>query len=159
MKHSITQPDVSRAPQRELLSAPSAEVAYLWSRTSLLKEVWDVLEAVKVWPGVAIASNRSGLCLALRGVTLGHVRWNGRIDLPFGPELRDRLVAEEMASLDPDIDRAVFDVRSAADVDRAVWLLRLAYLSPMDQLTASLDTARREQIEAQQIETNPPHMK
>jgi hypothetical protein len=98
----------------------------------MLKEVWGVVQAVADWPDIAVAPDHGGLCLSLRGVTLGHVRWNGRIDLPFGPEIRDRLVAEEMASPDPErpgTDRVVFDVRTLADVDRAVWLLRLAYLS------------------------------
>jgi hypothetical protein len=45
--------------------------------------------------------------------------------------VRERLVAEERSSLDldrPDADRVVFDVRTVADVGRAAWLLRLAYL-------------------------------
>lgn len=100
----------------------------------MLKEVWDVVQEVGAWSGVAIVPDGSGLCLglALSGVMLGHVRWNGRIDLPFAPEIRDRLVAEEMASCDPDepdASRVVFVVRTMADVDRAVWLLRLAYLN------------------------------
>jgi hypothetical protein len=138
MMHSFTQPDVSRDPQPDVVSETLAEVADLWSRTNILKEVWDVLQAVKAWPGLKIAPNWSGLCLALRGVTLGHVRWNGRIDLPFGPELRDRLVAEQMAGRDPDTDRLVFDVRTTADVDRAVWLLRLAYLTADPKVNKSL---------------------
>jgi hypothetical protein len=116
-----------------VLPAPSAAIpAFLWSRTGMLEQVWHVLQAVSAWPGVSIAPDRDGMCLALRGVLLGHLRWNGRIDLPFGPEVRDRLVAEEMASRDPDRpdgDGVVFDVRTVADVDRAVWLLRLSYLS------------------------------
>jgi hypothetical protein len=142
MKHSITQADVARDPQQAALFATLGEAAYLWSRTSLLKEVWDVVRAVRAWPGLAIASNWSGVCLALGGVSLAHVRWDGRIDLPFGPELRDRLVAEEMASHDPDTDGLMFNVRTAADVDRAVWLLRLAYLS-VDPLVNELPGCSR----------------
>lgn len=132
MKHSINQADVSRGPQHDVLAAPGAPIAYLWSRTSTLKEVWAVVQAVEAWPGVQIAPDRSGLCLMLSGVTLGHLRWGGRIDLPFGPEAQDRLLAEELARRDPEqpeTDGVVFDVRTMADVDRAVWLLRLAYLS------------------------------
>ena len=110
-------------------------------------EVWGVVQAVEAWPGVQIAPNRSGLCLRLSGVTLGHLRWSGRIDLPFGPEARDRLLAEEMARRDPDqpdTDGVVFDVRTVADVDRAVWLLRLAYLSVDSKVDvcASTDVAQ-----------------
>ncbi len=111
------------------------------------KEIWRVVQAVEAWPGVQIAADRSGLCLSLSGITLGHLRWSGRIDLPFGPEARDRLLAEEMAFRDPDqpdTDGVVFDVRTVADVDRAVWLLRLAYLSVDSKvdLCASADLAQ-----------------
>ena len=95
----------------------------------MLKEIWDVVQAVGAWPGVTFASDRSGLCVAIRGVTLGHLGFDGRIDLPFTTQVADRLVAEQMVSRDPYTDRVLFDVRSVADVDRAVWLLRLAYLS------------------------------
>jgi hypothetical protein len=131
MRHFITQSEAFTNPDR-MHPVPPATMAWLWSRTSKLKEVWGVVQAVGAWPGVAIAPDCSGVCLVLRGVVLGHIRWNGRIDLPFGPEVGDRLVAEEMASRDPDqagTNQVVFDVRTVADVDRAVWLLRLAYLS------------------------------
>jgi hypothetical protein len=142
MNRYITQPDISRDPRQAALFTTLGEAAYLWSRTSLLKEVWDVVRAVKAWPGLTISPNWSGVCLALRGVSLGHVRWDGRIDLPFGPELRDRLVAEEMASRDPDTDGLMFDVRTTADVGRAVWLLRLAYLN-VDPLVNELPGCSR----------------
>ena len=132
MKHSIRQAEVFHDAPPEATPLPPATMAFLLSRTSMLKEAWELVQAVTDWPGVEIAHDPTGLCLALDGVTLGHLRWNGRIDLPFGPVIRDRLVAEAMASRDPEhpnVDRVVFDVRSAADVNRAVWLLRLAYLS------------------------------
>ncbi len=133
-QYSTTQLDVFRDSQQEMLLAPPAAMACLWSRTSMLKEIWDVVQEVGAWPGMQIVPDGSGLCLALAlsGVTLGHVRWNGRVDLTFAPEIRDRLVAEEMASLDPDQPdacRVVLVIRTIADVDRAVWLLRLAYLN------------------------------
>src|ERR1700722_3824618 len=122
MNHTIKQPIAPGDPQPQLLPAPPAAMAFLWSRTHLLKEVRAIVQAVADWPGMAIAPDRSGLGLTLRGVTLGHVRWSGRLDLPFGPEVQGQLLAEQMASRDPDqidTDRVVFDVRTAADVDRA----------------------------------------
>lgn len=132
MKHSIRQAEVFRDVPPEAFQTPPATMAFLFSRTSMLKEVWEVLQAVRDWPGVSIAPDPGGLCLALHDVTLGHLRWDGRLDLPFDSEVRDRLVAEQMARPDPDRPnsrRLVFDVRTLRDVDRAVWLLRLAYLS------------------------------
>jgi hypothetical protein len=98
----------------------------------MLKEVRDVLQVIGAWPGVVMAPDPGGLCLTLGGVRLGYLRWSGRIDLTFGKEIGDRLVAEQMACPDPDqpnTGRIVFVVRTMIDVDRAVWLLRLAYLS------------------------------
>jgi hypothetical protein len=96
-----------------------------------LDQVWGVVDAVSAWPGIVISQVPDGLCLRLGGLVLGRLRWNGRVDVPVGAEMRDRLVAEGMAARDPDdveAERVVFAVRTAADVDRAVWLLRLAYL-------------------------------
>ena len=98
----------------------------------MLKEIWDVVQTVGAWPDARIAADDGGLCLSVRGVSLGHLGWSGRLDLPFNQEVGERLVAEEMAALDPDrfdAGRVVFEVQTTDDVDRAVWLLRLAYLS------------------------------
>jgi hypothetical protein len=106
--------------------------AMIWTHTGMLNPAWDVLQAVTAWPRIIITPHRSGMCLQLDGVTLGQLRWNGRIVLPFGPEMRRRLLIERMAMRDPDqIDREslVFDVRTMEDVHHAVWLLRLAYLN------------------------------
>jgi hypothetical protein len=81
---------------------------------------------------VVIAPDDGGLCIALDGVTIGYLRWNARIDLLFAPEVGDRVVAEGLARRDPEPPhkgRVVTDVRTAADVDRTVWLLRLAFLT------------------------------
>ena len=145
MKHSITRSNRMRDLHDQLPSAASgapvppappvlaAEMgAWLWARTGMLMPVWEVVHTVSAWPGMVIAPDRSGMCLRLGGVVLGELRWSGRLDLPFGREMADRLVSEEMVARDPDkIDatRVVCDVRTVADVDHAVWLLRLAYLS------------------------------
>jgi hypothetical protein len=97
-----------------------------------LNVVWDLVQAVSDWPGIAMMPTDTGLSLSLSGVKLGVLRWNGRLDSPFEPDVGDQLVAEQMASRDPnqrDTTRVVFDIRTAADVDRAIWLLRLVYLS------------------------------
>jgi hypothetical protein len=138
MRHSTTQTDVSRDSRKDLLLPPAA-MAFVWSRTKMLKEVWNVLQEVRRWPDVAISPDPGGLCLALSGETLGHLRWSGRIDLPFNPEVGNQLVAEKLVSRDPDhptTDKVVFDVHTLADVDRAVWLFRLAYLTADSRVDA-----------------------
>jgi hypothetical protein len=128
MRHPFTQLEISRNSE----PAPPEALARLWSQSSLLKEVWVVVQAIGAWPDVMIAPDHSGLSLTLRGANLGHVGWSGRMVLPFSPEVAERLVTEGMASRAPDAHDAaevVFDIFSLADADRAVWLLRLAYQS------------------------------
>jgi hypothetical protein len=132
MKHPITQVEVFQRRAGEALRTRPATTSSLSSGTDKRKEVWELVQAVKDWSGVSIVPDPGGLCLSLDDVTLGHLRWDGRLDLPFHSEVRKRLLAEGMASPDPDqpdSGRLVFDVRTLRDVDRAVWLLRLAYLS------------------------------
>src|SRR5438552_15093516 len=94
MKRSITQTDIARDPPQTLPPAPSATMARLWSRGSSLNEIWQVIDAIGQWPDVMIMPDRSGLCVSLNRVVLGHLRWNGRIELPFGSQLRGRLMPE-----------------------------------------------------------------
>jgi hypothetical protein len=98
----------------------------------MLKEVWVVVQSIGAWPGVVIAPDGDGLCLTLQEIELGHLAWDGRMELPFAPDVADRLVAEGMASHAPGLHgtgRVVFDVRTLVDANRAVWLLRLAFQS------------------------------
>jgi len=97
----------------------------------MFKEFWNLVQAVGTWPGAAVTRDRSGVCLTVNGVKLGHLDWDGRLVLPFGPEMRNRLVVEKMAHRDydhPDSGLAVLDIRTREDVDQALWLLRFAYL-------------------------------
>jgi len=124
----MSQQDVFFEPSPQWMPAPSAVMGRVWSRTSKLKIVWDVAHAIGDWHGVTFAPGRSGLTVSLGGVTLGHLDWNGRLDLPFGSEARRFLVEEEMATFDAGADCVMLNIQSAADVDRAADLLRLAYL-------------------------------
>jgi hypothetical protein len=128
MTHTMTRSVVF--PDHRVDILPNA-MASLWSRTSMLKEFWDVVQAVGTWPGAVITRDRRGLCLTLNGVKLGHLDWDGRLVLPFGPEMRNELVAEKIANRGPeqaDMEYATLDVRTADDVHRGLWLLRFAYL-------------------------------
>ena len=131
MHYSISKTEGSPKPQQELLRARAVAMAALWSCNGMPEEIREIVQSVAAWPEVRISPSRTGLCLTLGNVTLGRLRWDGRIDLPFGPNVLRPLMAEWMVERDPDQpdrERAVFDLRSMADVDRAVWLLRFAYL-------------------------------
>ena len=107
-----------------------SNMAFLWSHTRLVQEFSQILHATQAWRGVVVQPDHHGMQFSTGDVTFGSLRWNGRLDLPVPPELRDRLVADRMAACDPDeacSDRVVWMVRAPADVDRVVWLLRLSY--------------------------------
>lgn len=115
---------------RSIARLPSA-MGSLWSRTSFVGELWHIVQCVGVWPGVRIIENRSGFALAVNGVTLGHLKWCGQMTIAFGPEARCAIADEKMGGDEPgwpDGDVMVLNIRSATDVDRALCLLRFAYL-------------------------------
>lgn len=118
--------------EQDIVHVPVSAIAFLWSRTDMVSEIWHVVQTVAAWDGAEIQPDSSGLCLKLRGVTIGHLGWQGRIDLPFGAQMRDQIRAERIAGLytyQRGTDRLAFDLRTPADVDRALWLLRLAFLA------------------------------
>jgi len=131
MRNLAMEAHISHDSQVNSFLPPSGAMSFIWSRTQMLDEIWSVLKAVGTWSGMGVVSDQSGLCLSLRGQQLGHVAWDGRIDLPFGPETGKQLQAEELVSPDPERpNHVVFHVRTRADVNRAIWLFRLAYLMP-----------------------------
>ena len=129
MVQTITRSVGSRGHRVDILPNAMAE---LWSRTSMLKELWDVVQAVGTWPGAAIMRDRRGLCLTVNGVTLGHLDWDGRLVLPFAPQMHDEILAPQAVHREPepaDTRHSTFDVRTANDVIPALSLLRFAYLT------------------------------
>jgi hypothetical protein len=121
--------DVARfdSAQQDELPATPAAMPFLWTRTSKLDEVWEIVRATRMWPKVAIAADSSGLCFSVTGNSLGHLNWEGRLDLPFAPAVLGELLAQDQADDNP--NRSFFQVQTKADVDRAVSLLRLAFLT------------------------------
>jgi len=116
---------------RELQMSSNAKTAYRWSRTRFLNEFEQLITAVADWPGMMIHSNRDELQFVAGNSTVAQLRWNGRLDVLVPSELTDRLIVEAMAARDPHPsrnDRVVWTVRTHDDVQRAVWLLRLAYI-------------------------------
>src|SRR2546429_8711869 len=116
---------------RDLQLSSPAMTSNLWMQTSRRKEITQILHEVETWPRVVIRSDRRGLEFTDGNRVFGCLQWNGRLEVKFPAEVRNRLIAEEMAVAEPDqprSDRVVWMVQGTADVDRAVWLLRLSYL-------------------------------
>lgn len=93
----------------------------------------DSTETVRSWPGVAVEPQRfGGEEFTLDGREFGHVHGTHLVDIPFRKRIRDIVVAEGLSSthhLFPDSGWVTKHVDSDADAERAVWLLRIAYLS------------------------------
>lgn len=116
--------------ENRLLVLPNA-VAALWSRTSLVKEFWQIVQSVGAWPGARLLETPAGLTLAVHQVTLGHLEWGGQLVLTCGPEARIPIADEGMGrdqTEERDERVIVFNVCGPHGVDRALCLLRLAYL-------------------------------
>jgi hypothetical protein len=127
MNNPFAQPDVFNIDRTDSLSA----AAWLWSRTSALKELFDLLEELRTWPGVRIRHGHDGIWLSVERRVLAHVDWNGRIDFQPRPGVGARPKAQQMGrdiSLPSHARRVVFLIRTSSEVRRALGLLRAAYL-------------------------------
>jgi Luciferase len=91
-----------------------------------------VIDKVRSWDGIRVEPHRfGGQEFRLDRVEIGHVHRGGLVDIPFTRAVRDYLVAENLAQphhILPDTGWISFRMRDAADVERALWLLRLSYL-------------------------------
>src|SRR4051794_27911154 len=137
-------------PSMELLATPSlpdsstlpgggVNYGFLWCRTRLVNEIGQVLHLIQAWRGVAVHCTCQGVEAAVGGVPFVDMRWDGRLVALFHRELHDHLPAEQLLECrpgEPCSDRIEWVVRKPEDVDRAVWLLRLAYLSLVNEATS-----------------------
>jgi hypothetical protein len=88
-------------------------------------------EQVSLWPGISIRSYPSfSRQFRLGSSEVGRVFDDGTLEVPLTRSLREAVLAEGQAQQHPkqDSNRVLFHIRTAADVDRALWLLRLSYL-------------------------------
>ena len=87
---------------------------------------------VAAWPDVSIHPHRFGGREFRRGnAEVGHVHPGGIVDIPFPRTVRDALLAEKLAEEHhwvPDSGWITFQVRSEADLQHALWLMRLSYV-------------------------------
>jgi len=110
--HSFTPPLFPRSPTRR--AAVNSQTWPISGAHEFAKESGTLFVPVKGWPGLKISPNSSAM---------SDVQWRELGTFLDGESiyrragLRDRLVAEEMASHDPVTDRLVFDVRNTADVE------------------------------------------
>lgn len=91
----------------------------------------QITTAVLAWPETSAAPHRfGGVEYRLGTREIGHVHGDWMLDVPFPKRVRDALVASGQAAphhLLPEAGWVSFYIREAADVDRAVQLLRQSY--------------------------------
>lgn len=94
--------------------------------------VSELSNRISQWENVETAPHRFGGIEFRMGTTeIGHVHVGGVVDILFSRAIRDQLVAEQRAKqhhILPNTGWISFSVRTADDLEHAVWLLRLSYL-------------------------------
>jgi hypothetical protein len=97
-----------------------------------MKHVKRLEEEVSAWPQISVHAHRfGGREFRFGSAEVGHVHEGGIVDIPFPRSVRDALLAEGLAKEHrwvPNSGWITFRVRSEADFNHAVWLLRLSYL-------------------------------
>jgi hypothetical protein len=124
---------------------------------SIMNNLTKLEEEVGSWANVSVHPHRFGGREFLFGVAeLGHVHTNGIVDLPFPRAVHDALLAEGLAEAHrwvPNSGWITFRMRSAEDLQHAVWLMRLSYLRYA--LKSASDPRKMLQREIEQLHLNP----
>jgi hypothetical protein len=89
-------------------------------------------EEVSLWPGVSVHPHRFAAREYRFGkAEVGHVHFWGDVDIPFPRPVHDFLLAQNLAEQHrwiPDSGWTTFRIRDGANVEHAIWLMRLSYL-------------------------------
>jgi hypothetical protein len=89
-------------------------------------------DAVSAWPNVSVHPHRfGGKEFRFGKAEIGHIHKDGTVDIPFPRAVRDELVEKGQAEEHrwvPDSGWTTFKVRSEADIDHAIELMRISYL-------------------------------
>lgn len=106
------------------------------------------VEAVSDWEGVENEPHRfGGTEFKLGKVEIGHIHHgNGMVDIPFTVKMREALVSEGKTGIHHllrDSGWTTFYIRDEADLQQALWLMRLSYLQK---------SSRRQPVDPDEIE-------
>jgi Family of unknown function (DUF5519) len=119
-----------------------------------MKHFEELEREVSAWPNVSVHPHRfGGLEFRFGAAEIGHVHSNGVVDILYPRAIRDELLATNLAEEHhwvPNSGWATFRVLNQADLDHAVWLMRLSYLryalkladKPIDLLERESKTLR-----------------
>ncbi len=114
-------------------------------------------DQVCAWPGVSAEPHRfGGRGFRLGKLEIGHMHYDGAVEIPFPRAIRDQLLKEGLAERHrfvPDSGWVTFYVRTEDDLRHAAWLMRLSYLR--FALKAVPDPGKRFEQESERLRLNP----
>ena len=91
-----------------------------------------LVEQVSSWAGVSVHPHRfGGTEFQFGNAEIGHVHAGGVVDIPFPRSIRDALLEEHLAEEHhwvPNSGWTTLRMRSAPDLEHALWLMRLSYI-------------------------------
>jgi hypothetical protein len=119
----------------------------------------DIESRISSWAGLKAGPHRlAGREFTIAGQAVGHVHGDRRAEIPFPKRVRDVVVAEGLSSkhhLFPESGWVTKYVRTTADLDRAVWLFRIAYLYKIAAPQRRVDVAADVAAELDELELPP----
>lgn len=98
---------------------------------------------VTTWEGITAAPHQFNareymLRVGTRTIEVGHLHGNTLLDILFSVKVRAALLNEGKTDVHhfiPDSGWTSFSIRSQADYEQALWLLRLSYLEKLERYT------------------------
>ena len=95
-------------------------------------QTWELKREVSEWPHISVHLHRfGGWEFLFDKAEVGHVHLGGVVDIPFTRAIHDALLEEGLAEEHrwvPNSGWTTFHMRSAKDLEHALWLMRLSYL-------------------------------
>lgn len=89
-------------------------------------------QEVLSWPEVSVHPHQfAAREFRFRKAEIGHLHWDGTLDIPFPRAIHDALLADCFAEQHrwvPDSGWITFHLRREQDLSHAIWLMRLSYL-------------------------------
>lgn len=124
----------------ELLATDLCRLAYDLVYPTMPHVIMEMDEIVQTWKGITAVDHRmGGRSYLFEGKEIGHIHWNGNLDIRFGRELTSELVASGLVQRHAFVPASfiTFKVEQAHDLPFALSLLQFAYLRLLNKLSVN----------------------
>jgi hypothetical protein len=106
-----------------------------WKKQNLIDKIE---QSLLTWLSVsATEHNRGGREFKWKDKEIGHIHWNGDLDILFSKKIRDALLADKKVQIHkwvPDSGWTTLVVNDESDIASALQLLKLSYLQKTKKL-------------------------